>query len=89
MSYIAELINKECPECQGEKIAIILIRNGIVDSSIDYNYEIFKYYELRVVFHAQENFPIKHAIDDVKKKFRVNRFQLHRIRKRYSPEVKA
>jgi hypothetical protein len=83
MSYIAELINRDCPECQGEKVAVILAKNGIVNYTLDYHFEIFQYFKQRLEHHSQTLKPLRNATYDTLVKYDISRYSLIRIRKQF------
>jgi hypothetical protein len=83
MSYIAEVINRECPECQGDRVATILARNGVTNYILDYHYEIFQYFKDRLEHHSNTIKPLRNATYDTLVKYDISRFQLIRIRKQF------
>jgi hypothetical protein len=83
MSYVAKIIEQECPECNAEKVASILIRNGITNYIKEYHYEIFNYFQTRLEFYKEDYRPLRMAAKDTMQKFKISRFKLFRIRKEF------
>lgn len=83
MSYIAELIKNECPECQPERVAVILARNGVTHPTKEYHYDIYKYFVSRLTIHEKEKTPLTKASIDTMDKFNISRFTLLRIRNEF------
>lgn len=83
MSYIVELIKRECPECQAERVAGILARNGVTNYVLDYHFEIFTYFKQRLETHSTTLRPLRNATYDTLVKYNISRFQLIRIRKQF------
>ena len=83
MSYVAEIIARECPECQAERVATILIRNGITNPTVEYHYEIFTYFKRKLEQYANCKKPIREATLDTLDYFNISRFLLLRIRKQF------
>jgi hypothetical protein len=83
MSYIAKLIEQECPECQGQRVATILMRNGITNFIKEHHFEVFTYFQSRLDFYKEEYSPLRMASKDTMKKFKISRYKLFRIRKEF------
>jgi len=83
MSYVIEVIKRECPDCQAEKVAGILARNGITNYILDYHYEIYQYFLSRLAHHAKTAKPLRNATYDTLVYYNISRFQLIRIRKQF------
>lgn len=79
MSYIAQLIKNECPECQPERVSVILAKNGISNPTKEYHYDIYTYYIERLDFHKEESQPYVQAKRDARKKYKISRWTIDRI----------
>lgn len=83
MSYIARLIEQECPECQAQRVATILMRNGVTNFTKEHHYDIFLYFQSRLEFYREDFRPMRMAAKDTMQKFKISRFKLFRIRKEF------
>ena len=83
MSYIAKLIEQECPDCQAQRVATILMRNGVTNPIKEHHFDIFIYFKDRLEYYKKLKKPLKYAVQDTLVHFDISRFKLYRIRKEF------
>jgi hypothetical protein len=90
MNFVYELIHKEKPEISKENFEYIVstFNNfGAINYTVQYHYEIYKFYNELLQHYSSINLNKKCAIVDTMQHFKISRGYLYMIIKKFSEKL--